>query len=228
MRAWLLTAVALAGGLAGAGGVYALGEARGGAEVREYLLAHPEVIPEAMERLQRREQTRAVASAGEAVTRPYHGAYLGNPKGDVTLVEYYDYNCGICRASLPAVRELIRRDPNLRIVLRELPVLAPSSRDAARASLAAARAGRFAPFHNTLFGAGRVTPESIAAASRAAGVASPARDAGAEAEIARNLDTAGRLGITGVPSWVVGDRVFVGAQPVEVLERAIAAARRGT
>lgn len=227
MNRWFLPAAALAGVALGAGGMYVASRAAGGAMVREYLLENPEVIPEAMERLQRREQARAVATAGGGITKPYAGAFLGNPNGDVVLVEYFDYNCGICRASLPGVRELIRRDPNLKVVLRELPVLAPSSRDAARASLAAARANRFAPFHNALFGAGRVTPESIAAASRAAGITPPAQDAAAEAEITRNLQTAGKLGITGVPSWVVGDQVFVGAHPVEALEQAIAKARRG-
>lgn len=227
MNRWLLPLVALAGGLVGAGGIYALGRAEGGPAVREYLLANPEVIPEAMERLQQREQARAVRSTGGGIARPYYGAFMGNPNGDVTLVEFYDYNCGICRASLPVIRELIRRDPNLKVVFRELPVLAPSSRDAARASLAAARADRFAPFHNALFARGRVTPESIAAAARTAGVTVPAQDRSAEAEIARNFDIAGRLGVSGVPSWVVGDQVFIGAQPIERLRQAIAAARRG-
>ncbi|HEX8388085.1 MAG TPA: DsbA family protein [Sphingomonas sp.] len=224
---WLLPAVALGGAALGAGGVYAVGKASGGAMVREYLLANPEVIPEAMERLQRREQARAVAKAGGGVAKPYPGAFMGNPDGDVTLVEYYDYNCGICRASLPVVRELIRRDPKLKVVFREMPVLAPSSRDAALASLAAARAGRFAAFHNALFGRGPVTSDSIAAAARTAGVALPGPDRTADAEIERNLRTANELGITGVPSWVVGDQVFVGGHGVERLRQAIAEVRRG-
>ena len=226
MNRWILPAVALAGGLVGAGGIYAVGEARSGATVREYLLENPEIIPEAMERLQQREQARAVAGAGD-VTKPYAGAFMGNPNGDVVLVEFFDYNCGICRANLPVVRELVRRDPKLKVVFRELPVLAPSSGDAARASLAAARANRFAPFHTTLFSGGPVSPQSIAAAARAAGVAVPAENRSADAEITRNLETAGKLGITGVPSWVVGNEVLIGGQSVERLQQAIAAARRG-
>lgn len=233
MKSWALPVIGLLGVAAGAGAMWALDGSAAPAErariegvVRNYLLTNPEIIPEAMGRLERREQARSLASAGDAITRPYAGAFMGNPRGDVTLVEYYDYNCGICRASLPVVRELIRRDPNLKVVFRELPVLAPSSRDAARASLAAARANRFAPFHNALFAGGRVTPQSIAGAARSAGVTVPAQDKAADAEIARNLDTAGRLGITGVPSWIVGDQVFIGAQPIERLQQAVAAARR--
>lgn len=225
MKSWVIAAVALAGGLVGAGGVHLAGRADGDAAVRDYLLEHPEVIPEAMDRLQRREQARAVASTGDAITRAYAGAFMGNPRGDVTLVEYYDYNCGICRANLPVVQQLVRSDPNLKVVFRELPVLAPSSRDAARASLAAARQNRFGAFHTALFGAGRVTPQSIALAARAAGVTLPADDRAAEAEIGRNLETAGRLGITGVPSWIVGDEVLIGAQSADRLRRAIAEAR---
>ncbi|WP_375427952.1 DsbA family protein [uncultured Sphingomonas sp.] len=231
MNRWLIPVVALVGAGAGAGAMWAVNgppteRARIERVVREYVLSNPEIIPEAMGRLQAREQGRAVAAAGDAVTRPYAGAFMGNPKGDVTLVEYYDYNCGICRASLPAVRELIRRDPNLKVVFRELPILAPSSRDAARASLAAAKRNRFAPFHNALFGGGRVTPATIAAAARTAGIQVPAADGPADAEIARNLDAAGKLGVTGVPSWVVGDQLLIGGQPVATLQAAIAQARR--
>jgi protein-disulfide isomerase len=227
MKTLALATVALAGGLVGAGGVYVAGRHDGGAQVRDYLLTHPEVIPEAMGKLQARENARAVKTAGDAITRPYGSAWAGNPNGDVVLVEYYDYNCGYCRASLPVLAQLVARDPKLKIVFRELPVLAPSSRDAARASLAAARQGRFRVFHDTLYAGGRVTPQTIAAAASKAGVVVPDADRGADAEIAANLRTASELGIGGTPSWVVGDRVLVGAQPLAELESAIAEARRG-
>jgi protein-disulfide isomerase len=227
VKALALGAVALAGGLVGAGGVYVAGRAANGEGVRDYLLTHPEVIPEAMGRLQQRENARAVGKAGDAITTPYAGAWAGNPKGDVVLVEYYDYNCGYCRASLPVIDQLLRRDPKLKIVFRELPVLAPSSRDAARASLAAASQNRFRAFHDALYAGGRVTPQSIAAAAARTGVTIPARDTRADAEIARNLRTAGELGVSGTPSWVVGDRVLVGAQDLADLESAIAEARQG-
>lgn len=225
MSRWFPAIAALGGALLGAGGVYLAGQAAGEHQVREYLLAHPEVIPEAMTRLQDRESGKLVAQHRDAILQPYAAAWTGNPKADVTLVEFYDYNCGYCRASLPAVAQLLARDRNLRIVYRELPILAESSRAAARASLAAAQQGRFAPFHDALYAAGPVSDATIAAAARAAGV-DPARlPADADAEIGRNLKLAAALGLTGTPSWVIGDRVLSGAQPLEALEEAVAAAR---
>jgi len=226
MNRWLFPLMALAGGLVGAGAVAALD--RPDDEVRDYLLAHPEVIPEAMQKLQEREAGRSVSANRAAITTPFGSAFAGNPKGDVTLVEYYDYNCGYCRASLPAIRQLIAEDPKLRVVFRELPILAESSRSAARISLVAAAQGKFNAFHDALYAGGRVSDASIAAAAKTAGVDVSRLAALApriDAEIARNLETAARLGVTGTPSWVVGDRVLSGALPVEELKRAIAAAR---
>jgi protein-disulfide isomerase len=232
---WTPALVALIGVGAGAIGMSAWSATRPVADrgameqvVHDYLMAHPEVIPAAMQRLQQREASRAATAAGSAITRPYAGAWAGNPRGDVTVVEYYDYNCGYCRASLPILRRLIAGDPNVRVVFRELPVLAESSRAAAEASLAAATQGtaKFNRFHEALYAAGRVTDASIAAAARAAGVDLAKADKGAaSAEITRNMETAARLGLNGTPSWIIGNRVFSGAAPLEELQKAVAAAR---
>ena len=158
--------------------------------MRSYLLAHPEVLPEAMDRLHDNQTGQVVAANREAILTPVGSAWAGNPHGDVTLVEYYDYNCGYCRASLPTIRQLLASDPNIRIVYRELPVLAESSNAAARMSLAAAAQGKFLGFHDALYASGPVSDQTIAAAARTAGV-DPARAAAytpqADAEIARNL-----------------------------------------
>ena len=228
MKAPILFATAVAGGLVGAAATYFI--PRGDSDVRGYLMAHPEVIPEAMRRLQEREAGKSVAANRDSITTPFAGAWAGNPKADVTLVEYYDYNCGYCRASLPAIRQLLADDPNLRIVFRELPVLADSSRDAARISLVAAAQDKFSKFHDALYAGGPVSTDTIAAAARTAGVDTSDLSTIApkvDAEIASNLDTAAKLGITGTPSWVIGDRVMSGAFPIEDLKRAIAEARAG-
>ncbi|SFP47711.1 DsbA family protein [Sphingomonas rubra] len=228
MKNWILAAVALGGGLTGAGAIWAVRPHGNGENVRAYLLAHPEVIPEAMARLQEREAGRSVTANRAAIETPFGNAVAGNPRGDVTLVEYYDYNCGFCRASLPIIRRLVADDPKLRVVFRELPVLAPTSRDAARMSLLAAAQGKFARFHEALYDNGRVTPASIAAAARTAGVDTSrlaALTPRIDAEIARNLEVAGKLGMSGTPSWVVGDQLLSGALPIEELKRAIATAR---
>jgi protein-disulfide isomerase len=239
---WLLPVVGLAGAVLGGAAVVAYDRtsptALGAADtarvervVRDYVLAHPELIPQAMQRLQDRESAKAVAAAGTDIARPFGSAWSGNPRGDVSLVEYFDYNCGYCRASLPLLKQLTDRDPKLRIVYRELPILAESSRAAARASLLAAAQGKFGAFHDALYAGGPVSDATIAAAATRAGVdlaQAGAFRAKADAEITRNLKTAGQLGLSGTPSWVVGDQLLAGALPIEQIEAAIKAARQGS
>ena len=228
MRGWVLPAVAIVGALGGAAAMWGIDQSRGGAvgpQIRAYLLAHPEVIPEAMGKLQDRESGKLIAARRDAIVRPYAGAWAGNPQGDVTLVEYFDYNCGYCRASLPAIAQLLQRDPKLRIVYRELPILAQSSHAAARASLAAAAQGRYVPFHQALYAAGPVSDASIAATAKTTGVDPSRVPADADMEIRRNVETAQALGMSGTPTWVIGDRLLQGAQSLDALEDAVAAVR---
>ena len=196
--------------------------------VRDYVLAHPEIIPEAMDRLRARETGKAVAANADAILKPFHSAWAGNPNGDVTVVEYFDYNCGYCRASLPNVAQLIASDPKVKVVYRELPILAESSAAAAKLSLAAAEQGKFIAFHDALYAAGQVTPESMAAAAKAAGIdmqRAAAFGPRAEAEIASNLGVMRQLGMTGTPSFVIGDHVVASVLSFEELQKAVAAAR---
>ena len=193
--------------------------------VRDYVLAHPELIPQAMQKLQDRDTAKAVTANRGAIETPYGNAVAGNPKGDVTLVEYFDYNCGYCRASLPTIEKLVQADANVRIVFRELPVLSEESRLAARASLAAAAQGRFKPFHDALYAAGQVSEATISTAARAAGVDLARIPADADDQLRTNLSVASKLGITGTPSWVIGDQVLSGALPLDQLRDAIATAR---
>lgn len=213
---WLADRVAPAG---------ALDDARIGRVVRDYVLAHPELIPEAIERLQQRDATRAVTANRGKIVTPYGSAWIGNPDADVILVEYYDYNCGFCRASLPVIEKLVAADRNLRVVFKELPVLAESSRTAARASLAAAAQGHFKAFHDALYAAGQVSDATIARAAQASGVDLTRIPADADATLRENLDVAAKLGVTGTPAWVVGDQLLSGALPLDRLQEAVAKAR---
>ena len=227
LNRWGLPFAALVGGLIGAGAMY-LGTGGGDRDgVRHYLLAHPEVIPEAMQKLQDRESGKLVAAHRDAITRPYRGGWAGNPNGDVTVVEYFDYNCGYCRAGLPTLQALLDRDPGVRVVYRELPILAESSRAAARASLAAAAAGpaQYGRFHHALYEAGPVSDATVAAAARVAGIDPAAFPPDAEQEIDHNLQVSSTLGLNGTPSWVIGDRVLSGAQSLDALQEAVKAAR---
>lgn len=199
-----------------------------GVQVREYLMAHPEVLPEAMAALDSRDTGRAVGANRKAIEMPVGDAWLGNPKGDVTVVEFFDYNCTYCRGSLPIIAQLIKADPKVKVVFRELPVLAQSSYDAAKLSYAAARQGKFRAFHDPLYRAGQVTPETLAATAKAAGVdmaAAGKTDADAIAEVKRNVGLARELRTTGTPTWVIGDRVLIGMRSLTDLQAAVKEAR---
>ncbi|MFL9839568.1 DsbA family protein [Sphingomonas sp. ST-64] len=214
----------------GSGGAGSRDEAAIGKVVRSYVLEHPEILPEAMKRLQERESGKVVAANRNAITKPYAGAWEGNPSGDVTVSVWMDYACGYCRASLPMIARLLAEDPKVRVVYRELPVLSEESRVAARWGLAAAEQGKFKPFHTSLYSAGQLSEASIDAAAKSAGLdTARARQAisseRVEAEVTRNLDVAGKLGVTGTPSWVIGDQVISGMVPYDVLKQAVDAAR---
>lgn len=202
-----------------------------GPAVREYLLEHPEVLPEAIDRLRQKQSGQQLASIGDKLTTPFPGAVLGNPKGTVTLVEFTDFACTYCRRSVEDVEALIRANPDLKVVVRELPILSPQSAEAARWGLAAADQGRYPAFHKAMFAAGRPDSQTIAAAAQIAGLdLDRARKAIAEArigsEIATNLRHAQTLGIDGTPTWVIGDQLISGAVGRDVLAKAIADARK--
>ena len=205
--------------------------ARTEAIVRDYVLANPEILPEAMRNLADKEAGKAVAANRSRIITPFPGAEAGNPNGDVTVVAFMDYACGYCRASLPALAELARSDGRVRIVYRELPILSPASRSAAEWALAAAQQGRFKAFHDALYAQGQLDDGAVERAAAAAGIdrAAAARVAQSQPvaqEIAGNLQLAGQLGMTGTPAWVVGDRVLNGVQSLEQLRAAVAAARK--
>ena len=194
--------------------------------VRDYILEHGEILPEAMNRLERRRGTEAVARHRAALERPFHGAWAGAADGDVTLVYFFDYACIYCHQSNPDVARLLAEDPRLKLVWRELPVLGPASEEAAIASMSAARAGRFRQFHDNLFRTARPTPSAIAEALAAAGIGPATVTDEHRREIQSNTELARALGGTGTPIFVVGDQVLQGAVGYQQLKNAIAQARR--
>ena len=146
------------------------------------------------------------------------------------LVEFFDYACGYCRASNPDVERLLREDPRLKVVWRELPVLGPDSEAAAHVSLGRrARRAASAQFHDRMFALGRPT-EGGGRRRRCRRPASSREGETAEgrAELARNFELARAIGATGTPTFVVGDQVLQGAVGYEALKAAIAAARART
>lgn len=195
--------------------------------VREALLSNPEMIIEAGDALRDKQYAQTLAPIRASLETPFHSSWKGAAKPDVTLTYFFDYSCGYCRQSNPDIERLIAEDKGLRVVYRELPILGPDSVAAARVSLAASRAGKFAAYHDALYAAGRPGPDTIAIAARAAGVAAqPANDPAQEAELQANMGLASQLGATGTPLFVVGDRVINSAVGYEGLKAAIKAARK--
>lgn len=223
---------AIAGGLVGSLGtaallLFAAPSLISGRIVRQGMLADPAILSDTVEALRDAQYAPVLAGARAAIETPFASSWKGAAKPEVTLVEFFDYACPYCKASNPSVDRLIAEDKGLRVVYRELPILGPESVAAARLSLAASKLGRFAQFHDALWAAGRPTPETIAAAAQSAGL-EPAvpSDAQVEAELKRNFQLAGKLGATGTPLFIVGDKVMNGAVGYDSLKSAIGQARQ--
>lgn len=198
--------------------------------VRDYILEHPEILPEAMERLKAKHIKASIEEKRSALETPYRGAWEGAENGDVILVEFFDYACGYCRKARTDIAKLLAEDKNLKVVYRELPILSEASNSAARVSLLAAEKGKYSGFHEALYEAGRVSQDSILAAATSVGLdrnaaLSAMKDDSYLVEIESNIKLAQTLGATGTPAFVVGNQFLSGAVGYDVLKQAIAQAR---
>jgi protein-disulfide isomerase len=188
---------------------------------RAFLLGNPDLLPQMAQAYEEQEAAKRLAQMGGAVFEPFPGVVLGNPNGKTVLVEFTDYNCPYCEASLKDVNRLIAEDPDLKVVIREWPIFEGSD-VASRMALAAGLQGKYRVFHDAMFATG-----DVEAAARKAGLdmERAQRDAASEAvstEIARNLDHARALGFTGTPAWIAGKTPFGGAVGYERLKAALA------
>ena len=226
LSGWKGTLVAIMFGVLIGAGAMALSN---GYLVRSYLLAHPEILPEAMQLLRDRESAKLINSYRRELETPFGGAWTGARDGDVTIVEFFDYACPYCRKSNEDVAQLLKDDPRVKLVWREWPVLGPDSQTAAEISLAAARKGRYREYHDALFALGRPNSQTIATARAAAGLTdadlAAVGKAESNAELSRNYEFARSLGATGTPTFVIGDRVLQGAVGYDALKQAVADAR---
>jgi protein-disulfide isomerase len=212
--------------------------------IRDYLLKNPEVLQEAIAELEKRQAKNdaekhkaAIKDNAEALFESPRHVVLGNPKGDVTFVEFFDYNCGYCKRAVADMMALMESDPNLRIVLKEFPVLGPGSQDAAKVGVAVRmqdKTGKkYLDYHQKLMsGRGQVDKARALAAAKQAGldVARIERDLGGEevrASLEESFKLADKLGVNGTPAYVIGNDVVVGAVGVEALREKINTARCG-
>ena len=206
--------------------LFAAPQLAGSRLVRAGMMADPQILVDASEALRDKQYAPLLAQHRAAIETPFGTSWKGASKPDVVLVEFYDYACPYCKASNPAIDQLISEDPGLRVVYRELPILGPQSVAAARLSLAASKAGRFTQFHDALWEAGKPSQQTLATARQAAGIpVAPVDSQDIEAELKKNFQLAGALGATGTPLFIVGDRVFNTAIGYDGMKKAIADAR---
>lgn len=205
--------------------------------VRSYLLDNPEVILEAIEILQQREQAVKQASEGEALSHlsdeliGQEGDPVGgNPNGNITLVEFFDYNCGYCKRANSTVQALIKDNPDLRIVYKEFPILSETSVTAARAALAinALYPEQYETFHRSLLvirgslGSDEDVWKQVARLDVDIDrVRAESKKGWVQDTLARNHELARKLNITGTPTFIVGNSVLRGAFPQEDIQQAI-------
>lgn len=207
--------------------------------VKEYILANPEIILEAVQTLRRR-QEEAQKKAAEDLLKvrraELQGAtdlpVAGNAKGDVTIVEFMDYRCGYCKGVKPTVDEVMRIDGKVRLVLKEFPILGPASRTASMAAIAAHKQGKYLAYHNALMAyPNNLTDEVIFALARQVGLdvaklKGDMKSPEVQALIEKTNKLATDLGINGTPGFIIGDQIIPGAVSADELKKKIAEARQ--
>lgn len=203
--------------------------------IEQYLMNDPKVLQRvsvALDetlRTEERERTRTVmAEMHDAIYNDSDDVVLGNPNGDVTLVEFFDYNCGYCRRALPDLAALLEEDPNLRVVLKDFPIVTNESIDAARIGVLVGEAGvDYWTFHEALFTSrGRVDKAVALASAKELGLdpMSIELDMGSDritGIIQESFDVANALGITGTPTYIIGDEIIPGAIGADELRKRI-------
>lgn len=210
------------------------------AVVRELLLQkEPDLIVKAAQEMQRRMEEEQTAKANEGVAKNRDLIFknaaspvAGNPKGDVTIVEFFDYQCGYCKAVIASVDSLLKEDKNIRFVFKELPILGPVSTLAAKAALASEKQGKYYAFHAALMESKeRISETSIFETAKSIGLdveklkkdmESPAIDQAIKANIALS----GEIGARGTPTFIVGDKLYPGALQLDQMKELVAKIRK--
>ncbi len=208
--------------------------------IHDYLLAHPEVLVEALEKFQQQQeqlsaelQTQAIIAHRDALTQSPDTPVLGNPTGDVTVVEFFDYNCPYCKTVAAGTLDTLEQDGNVRIVLKEFPILGDGSVYASRAALAAQRQGKYRELHLALMAhKGKIDAEAVRNLVSTVGLdwaklEMDMQDPAIDAAIARNDSLAASIGVRGTPAFIIGDQLIPGAIEIDDLKKRIAAERQG-
>jgi protein-disulfide isomerase len=212
--------------------------------IRDYLLKNPELLQEVMTELEKKQAAAeaekhraAIKSNAEVLFNSKRHVVLGNPAGDVTMVEFFDYNCGYCKRALVDMLELIKADPKLRVVLKEFPVLGQGSVEAAQVAIAVMmqdKTGKkYLDFHQKLLTSrGQADRTRALAAAKEVGLdmARLEKDMASEearASLEEAMKLAEAIGLNGTPSYVIGNDVVIGAVGLAALKEKVNAARCG-
>ena len=206
--------------------------------IHDYLMAHPEVIIEAVDNYQKQQekasaekQAQALADRREELQHTAADPVIGNPNGDVTVVEFFDYRCPYCKSVAAAFIDLYEKDGKARLVLKEFPILGPESEFAAKAALAAQKQDKYRDLHLALMSfKGKLTDDDVRQLAAKVGIdvaklEKDMQDPAIVETINRNYALAEALGIKGTPAFIVGNELVPGAITAEEMQKRIAAAR---
>ena len=206
--------------------------------IADYIRENPEIVLEALQALEARQQAEteerrkaSLASLGDALVRNPLTPVAGNPDGDVTIVEFFDYNCGFCRSVTDRLMTAIADDGNVRIIFVEFPILHETSTYAARAALASLKQGKYEEFHIALMQArGRLSTEQVENIAKSVGLdwaqlQSDMADPEIQTTLEQNKQVAQSLEVRGTPAFVIGQEFVPGAIDRETIDRLIATAR---
>jgi protein-disulfide isomerase len=207
--------------------------------IHDYLMQNPDVLIEALRGAEDKMNREADAKASKVLSERRSEIFDdpaapvgGNPQGDVTIVEFFDYRCPYCKQVLPSLQTLLKEDHNLRFIYKEMPVLGPASVTAAHAALASQRQGKYEAFHNAMMGTkGQITEETVFKVAGSVGldIDRLKQDMAApeiERAIKHNLALADALNIRGTPGFIIGNHIVPGALDLEALKDMVAEARK--
>jgi protein-disulfide isomerase len=207
--------------------------------IHDYLMRNPDVLVDALREAEAKANSEADVKAAQVLRDRRHEVFDdpatpvgGNPKGDVTLVEFFDYRCPYCKQVHPAIQKLLDQDPKLRFVYKEFPVLGEQSDIAAHAALAARLQGRYEPFHNAMMAAkGQITEELVYRIAGSIGLdvdrlKRDMTDPEIDRALSANRSLAKALDLRGTPGFVVGDHIIPGAVDLDALKTMVADARK--
>jgi protein-disulfide isomerase len=205
--------------------------------IREYLIENPQVLREMIQALEVQERQAdaaaakaAIAEQGDEIYRSDDDFVAGNPEGSVTMVEFFDYNCGFCKRAMGDVVKLVETDQDLRVVLKEWPILSEGSLFGAKAALASRRQGKYWEFHMALMETRRVDEATTLEAARSVGLDVEQLQADMEQPevtevIERNARLAESIGIQGTPAFLIDNQLIEGAVGYDALSAAVARVR---